>query len=230
MHRLWAWNIRHNLAASVSRSALSLRRRAGLNPWAAISLLAVGGWLVDSALMNLKMHGWVIAAYVTDYTHLWYGPPLLVVAVVLARRHRPDVAAWLSSVSSFRSISSALRPDVKQLAFELTRSQSRAAVMSYFLSHPTTLLLTHDLAALVGHERDEIQRQLDELERLGLVQQQRACELAFYGLTQDKRVRSGLAEVSNWQQSRQEQARRLAQAAGPSLLYDQDNGEREHNA
>lgn len=221
-------DIRRNLSAAGAGPLDCLRRRAGLNPWAAISLLAVGGWFVDSALMNLKMHGSVIAAYLTDYTHLWYGPPVLVVVVVLARRYRPDVAAWLSSVSSFRSISSALRPDVKQLAFELTRSQSRAAVMSYFLSHPTTLLLTHDLAALVGHERDEIQRQLNELERLGLVQRQRACELAFYGLTQDKSVRSRLAEVSNWQQSWQEQARQLAQAAGPSLLH--DNGEREHNA
>lgn len=222
--------VRHNLAMAVSGWFHGLRRRSALNPWVVISLLSVGGWLIDSTLMDLKMHGSVTAAYLTDYTHLWYGPPLLVIAVLLARRYRPDVAAWLSSVSNFRSISSALRPDVKQLALELTRSQSGAAVMSYFLLHPTTLLLTHDLAASVGYEHDEIQRELDRLAGLGLVRQQRACELAFYGLTQDKSVRSRLVEVSTWQQGWQEQARQLAKVAGPSLLHDRDDGEREQHA
>lgn len=220
-------NVQHIVSATAVALSVGLRRRAGHNLWFVISLLALGGWFFDSTLMSLKMHGSVLADLLTDNTHLWYGPPLLAVVVALARRYRQDLRAWLANTASFQSISSSLRPEAKQIALVLTRSETAAATMSYLVAYPTMMLMAHDLAVLVRHEKAEIQRELDELYSRGLVQRQCVGELTFYGLTQDKVKRSCLAEVIGWQRSWQEQAGQLVQAVGAGLLPGPDaNGDR----
>jgi hypothetical protein len=62
-------------------------RRA--NSWAAIAVLALIGWLIDSLLWFLETHPLTGAGLLNYLSHSWYALPLLVAIFVVLRLRRP---------------------------------------------------------------------------------------------------------------------------------------------
>lgn len=63
-------------------------RRA--NSWAAIAVLALIGWLIDSLLWFLETHPLTGAGLLSYLSHSWYALPLLVAIFVVLRLRRPS--------------------------------------------------------------------------------------------------------------------------------------------
>ena len=63
-------------------------RRA--NSWAAIAVLALIGWLIDSLLWFLETHPLTGAGLLNYLSHSWYALPLLVAILVVLRLRRPS--------------------------------------------------------------------------------------------------------------------------------------------
>jgi hypothetical protein len=63
-------------------------RRA--NSWAAIAVLALTGWLIDSLLWFLETHPLTGAGLLNYLSHSWYALPLLVAIFVVLRLRRPS--------------------------------------------------------------------------------------------------------------------------------------------
>jgi hypothetical protein len=63
-------------------------RRA--NSWAAIAVLALIGWLIDSLLWFLETHPLTGAGLLNYLSHSWYALPLLVAIFVVLRLRRPS--------------------------------------------------------------------------------------------------------------------------------------------
>ncbi len=70
------------------KQMLGYLRRA--NSWAAIAILALIGWLIDSLLWFLETHPLTGAGVVTYLSHSWYVLPLLIAIVIILRLRRPS--------------------------------------------------------------------------------------------------------------------------------------------
>jgi hypothetical protein len=71
----------------VKRLADKLRRA---NSWAAIAVVALIGWLIDSLLWFLETHSLTSAGLAAYLSHSWYALPLLIAIFVILRRRRPS--------------------------------------------------------------------------------------------------------------------------------------------
>ncbi len=112
-----------------------------------------------------------------------------------------------------------LQPEVRILAVQVMASETKAGLLAFFWRHPSVGLTVGDVAFRIGRGLEEVEAALAELAALGLVERRSVCELTFFRLTQNRRRLAELDELVAWQQSWRQRAQRLAQAAGPSLLW-----------
>jgi len=182
--------------------------------WMVMAVLALGGWFVDSLLVGFRLHELPASTPTLHLWHLWYGPPLLVAALLLVRRYRPERMQRGATWPVFDVVARSLPPAVKALAFHVARSATQAALLAFLQRHPSLSLTASDLAGTVGRELDDVELALRQMETLGLVERQRVYELTFYRLTQDEGRRQQLREVAAWQESWFQQAQRLMQVVG----------------
>jgi hypothetical protein len=61
-----------------------------VNSWAAIAVLALIGWLIDSLIWFLETHPLTGAGLLSYLSHSWYALPLLVAIVIILRLRRPS--------------------------------------------------------------------------------------------------------------------------------------------
>ncbi|MFQ5814405.1 MAG: hypothetical protein ACE5I2_14605 [Anaerolineae bacterium] len=61
-----------------------------VNSWAAIAILALIGWLIDSLLWFLETHSLTVVGFVTYLSHSWYALPLLAGIFVILRLRSPS--------------------------------------------------------------------------------------------------------------------------------------------
>jgi hypothetical protein len=61
-----------------------------VNTWAAIAVLALAGWLIDSLLWYLETHPLTPAGFKTYLAHSWYALPILIAIFVMIRLRRPS--------------------------------------------------------------------------------------------------------------------------------------------
>ncbi len=193
-------------------------KRLYVNPWIVIALLALAGWFVDSVLVALEIHRLPGLGPWAHLSHLWYGPPLLVAALLIARRRLAGLMTWRENLEALDELARELQPEVRRMAGQVTGSETKVGLLAFFWRYPRTALMVPDLAGQIGRAPEEVEQALADLALLGLVEQQCACDLTFYRLTQNRRRLAQLDELVAWQESWLERARRLAQAVGPSLL------------
>jgi len=195
-----------------------------INPWVVVSLLALAGWTVDSLLVALKLHNLPGVGLQVHRSHLWYGPLLLAATLLIVRQRRPRMAFRPPNGPASNDLTHGLRPQVKLLATHVTGSDTKAALLAFFRRYSGIALRAPDLAYHIGREPAAVEQALAELVTLGLVERQYACDLSFYRLTEDEQRLAQLDELVAWQESWLEQARRLTQAVGPSLLVRNGRG------
>jgi hypothetical protein len=193
------------------------QRGSRVNPWVVIAILALAGWFADSVLVALEIHRLPGLGPWAHLSHLWYGPPLLVAILLVARRRLAGLSAWRENLQALDDLAQELRPEMRQMAGQVTTSETKVAVLGFLWRYPTTALTAPDLAYQTGQESVEVEQALADLASLGLVEHRGACDLTFYRLTPNRRRLAQLEELIAWQESWLEQARRLAQLVGPSL-------------
>ncbi len=62
----------------------------GANSWAAIAVIALIGWLIDSLLWFLETHSLTRVELATFLSHSWYALPLLFAIFIILRLRRPS--------------------------------------------------------------------------------------------------------------------------------------------
>ena len=174
-----------------------------INPWMVVAVLALSGWLVDSLLVALHMHGLAQDGLRVHLWHLWYLPPLLASGLLLVHHYRPELMSRVTAMPVFDGLVGNLRPELKTLARDVTCSETRATLLTVLQAYPTLSLTATDLAGTVGGELEDVELALEDLTTLGLIEKQTVYDLTFYRLTQDEiRMRSFIEILRRRQASR----------------------------
>ena len=218
MNRSSTNTLSRRFTSPVTRLTWSNHLERPVNLWMVVAVLALSGWFVDSLLVGVRMHRLPGDSLAVHLWHLWYGPPLLVGGLLLARHYRPGLMQWVAALPRFDVLSGGLPPKVKALALHVTRSETQSVLLAFLQRHPTLSLTPSDLAGQVGGELDDVELALRELATLELVEKQRICDLTFYRLTQDEERQGELRALLAWQDSWLEQARQLTQSVGRGLV------------
>lgn len=201
-----------------SRS-LILFSSQSLNPWLALGLLAVGGWLVDSLLVALRLHQSAGDNLQVHLGHLWYVPLVLTAFVAVQWRRSAGNRLGLAKPRSVQLPTDGLRPAARALATDILSSEVAAALLAFLRKFPLTAQSAEDLAYRIGEDTDVVQDPLSHLVILGVVETESACGQTFYRLTRDPQRVAHVDELIAWQQAWRAQGRQLADAAGPSLVW-----------
>jgi hypothetical protein len=200
------------------------RKRVGINPWVAICILALVGWSLDSILVSVELHSLEGGDFRAHMTHFWYGPLLLLAALLLVRRLLPRATLWVPHFSRDSITRFGRQAGVKRLADHLASRPVEATVLGVLLSYPNTAMISQDLAEHAGVVQADTDRSLRELGRLGLVQEMQLAGASFYRLTREGQLCDELRELQEWHRLWQRQTERLFSAVAP-LSVDRSDGE-----
>ncbi len=189
-------------------------KSVGINPWVAICVLAIVGWSADSMLVSIELHRLVGEDSRAHLTHFWYGPPILLALLLLARRILPKAALSVPRfrVGSFASCGR--RSGVKRLADRLATRPGEGAVLGVLLRYPNMAMTAHDLADHAELPQADGERALVDLARLGLVEEMRLAGTDFYRLTREGHLCDELRELQEWHREWQSQVDRLFEVPG----------------
>ena len=199
-----------------SHATRSARRNpVGVNPWVAICVLAIAGWSIDSVLVSVELHRLDGGDFRAHLTHFWYGPPVLLALLLLARRILPKAALSVPHLTAGSIARYGRRSGVKRLADRLATRPGEGAVLGVLLSYPSTAMTAHDLAGHATVSQSDAERALANLAGLDLVEEMQLVGTRFYRLTREARVCDELSELQKWHREWQSQADRLFKIPAP---------------
>ncbi|MFQ5595823.1 MAG: hypothetical protein ACE5HA_16880 [Anaerolineae bacterium] len=118
-----------------------------------------------------------------------------------------------------------LSPDVAALTARLLKASVERDLLTYLGANRQVAMTAADLAGQVERTAGEVFSALGNLERLGLVHRQPACDLTFYRLTDDERWLTRLDKFIAWRTDWLARARRLEQLVGSPGLAANGTGE-----
>lgn len=182
-----------------------------------IALLALAGWVLDSLLVSLALHQVAGAGIMVHIRHLWWGPPVLLAVVWLARR---GFARWVHRKApppTVEHLAAELSPAVQVLARQIVAAPTQATLLAQFRAYPTTAHLSDDLTQQIGQPLPVVEAALAALVAAGLLEPICACDLTFYRLTQDPERLQCLAELAAWQETWLEHGSGLLAGVGVPL-------------
>ena len=167
----------------------------GINPWVAICVLAIVGWFADSMLVSIELHRLGGDDFRAHLTHFWYGPPILLALLLLARRILPKAALSVPRFTAGSFARCGRRSGVKRLADRLATRPGEGAVLGVLLRYPNMAMTAHDLAGHAGLAQADGERALADLAGLGLVEEMRLAGTDFYRLTRERHLCDELREL-----------------------------------
>lgn len=185
-----------------------------------VATLALTGWALDSLLVATEFHQVAGAGWIIHLTHLWWGPPGLLIGLWLARR---TFARWVHRQApppTVEHLTAELPPAPRMLARQIVAAPLQATLLAWFRAYPTTARLPDDLARQLGQPLLAVEAALAALMAAGLVVPICASDLTFYRLTQDAARLQCLAELAAWQETWLAHSSGLSASVGVPLPRD----------
>lgn len=210
-------SVRKNRAGRVS-THLGEGKRAGMNPWVVICVLAIAGWSLDSMLVSIELHQLEGGDFRAHLSHFWYGPLILLALLLLVRKALPRAALWGPRLTAGSIARCGRRSGVKRLADRLAAGPLEDKVLGVLLRYPSTAMTAHDLAGHAAQTEGDTEQALTDLVDLGLAEELELAGTRFYRLTRNSQRCEELRELEAWHawhRAWQTEADRIFDLAGP---------------